>query len=568
MAEEDWAMEEDDTQCSDSLSLESLFLMGLSSSPRKRYYFVDNAKERNESMTLPPPSVSVGIKRGQSVSKEENGDEFIISCIKRGRSVGSEEADQLSKRKLTRDMSIDIPEGQMMESPLSTPRSSGRNVLVHASPRVIRTRSEDGSSEQEFQLSTPIVRHSRSLALRRVCSVVYTSPQFQLTSPSPRRRCSYGSKPPALERLKSEDRMSEGSSSGRESMDIDTDDDMGRLESIGDESEVETMEHGERNPPNRPVNKLWSPRPPMATRLPFHLKRQESDLFEDDPPPVSAKDIAFLQGQDKGDDPPKEFKLNRRWNGRSSITEGTPPSRKRSHRKDRRVVPPGSCTESKALHRCARSTPLESQPQEQRIKSVVETFCRHDSNLIADGTAPYVLPCFRGKKEELMFISCHTLADVVQGRYEHVLDHYEIIDCRYPYEYAGGHIIGALNMFRAENIGEIMSWKDTESNKRNVLIFHCEFSSQRGPSMMRLLRSTDRKHNENCYPYLCHPEIYLLEGGYKEFYAKYTHLCEPQNYVPMVHSDYTSDLKKFHTRSTSWHGKDLRFSKHSHTLLI
>lgn len=38
---------------------------------------------------------------------------------------------------------------------------------------------------------------------------------------------------------------------------------------------------------------------------------------------------------------------------------------------------------------------------------------------------------------------------------------------------------------------------------------------------MRFLRGHDRKLNEHNYPKLFYPELYLLEGGYKNFYEKY-----------------------------------------------
>ena len=35
---------------------------------------------------------------------------------------------------------------------------------------------------------------------------------------------------------------------------------------------------------------------------------------------------------------------------------------------------------------------------------------------------------------------CIQVADVLSGKYDHVINSFKIIDCRYPYEYSGGHI--------------------------------------------------------------------------------------------------------------------------------
>jgi hypothetical protein len=57
-----------------------------------------------------------------------------------------------------------------------------------------------------------------------------------------------------------------------------------------------------------------------------------------------------------------------------------------------------------------------------------------------------------------------------------------------------------------------------DPSKRIVLVFHCEFSSERGPKMSRFLRKSDRQANKDCYPHLFYPEIYLLDGGYKVYF--------------------------------------------------
>lgn len=80
---------------------------------------------------------------------------------------------------------------------------------------------------------------------------------------------------------------------------------------------------------------------------------------------------------------------------------------------------------------------------------------------------------------------------------------------------------GAKNLYTNEQIiSEFMKNPITSSDptKRVVLIFHCEFSSERGPKMSRFLRKSDRQDNRDCYPNLHYPELYLLDGGYKVYY--------------------------------------------------
>ncbi len=61
-------------------------------------------------------------------------------------------------------------------------------------------------------------------------------------------------------------------------------------------------------------------------------------------------------------------------------------------------------------------------------------------------------------------------------------------------------------------------YQGTDPEKRSILIFHCEFSSERAPKMSRFVRNHDRTLNKDAYPSLYFPEIYLLHNGYKEFY--------------------------------------------------
>lgn len=191
-----------------------------------------------------------------------------------------------------------------------------------------------------------------------------------------------------------------------------------------------------------------------------------------------------------------------------------------------------------------------------------------DSSLIGDFSRTYALPLMTNSKhQDLRSITCHVLAELMQNqRYSHQIRSFTIIDCRYPYEYDGGHIQMAINLYTQEQIlnrfiktkpkeaGSKDSSNDedddddkTANDKRDILIFHCEFSSERGPSLCRFLRNNDRVKNSRVYPKLHYPEIYLLDGGYKEFFQHYSHLCEPCAYKPMHSKNHEEDLKKFRT---------------------
>ncbi|XP_011208625.2 M-phase inducer phosphatase [Bactrocera dorsalis] len=188
---------------------------------------------------------------------------------------------------------------------------------------------------------------------------------------------------------------------------------------------------------------------------------------------------------------------------------------------------------------------------------------KDEPDLIGDFSKPYVLPLMDGRHRDLKSISCDTMARLVRGEFSNVVANYRIIDCRYPYEFEGGHIRGAQNLYTHEQIleefltqqkTEMEQLKATNDHRRNIIIFHCEFSSERGPKLSRFLRSTDRERNTNCYPSLDYPEIYLLHNGYKEFYEHHSELCDPTAYRPMLEPAYNSAYRHFRSKTKSWNG--------------
>ncbi|KAF2884553.1 hypothetical protein ILUMI_21618 [Ignelater luminosus] len=176
-----------------------------------------------------------------------------------------------------------------------------------------------------------------------------------------------------------------------------------------------------------------------------------------------------------------------------------------------------------------------------------------EPNLIGDFSKACCLPLTSGRHQDLKCITAATLASLVKGEYDHELTSYKIIDCRFPYEFDGGHIKGAINLYTKEHIVDMLNECE---HLGHALVFHCEFSSERGPGLYRFLRKLDRNRNE--YPKLNYPELYLLDGGYKNFFQQHADLCVPHSYKPMLDPQHQADLRFFKAQSKSFNEDRLR----------
>lgn len=144
-----------------------------------------------------------------------------------------------------------------------------------------------------------------------------------------------------------------------------------------------------------------------------------------------------------------------------------------------------------------------------------------------------VLPHFfnEGSPDSIPRITRETLLQVLDGHYKDEFDQTMVIDCRFEYEFEGGHINGAVNYNDKDEITSKLF--ETASAGKMLLIFHCEYSAHRAPIMARHVRKQDRTTNIEQYPKLTYPEVYLLDGGYSKFFTEHRNRCFPQAYVEM-----------------------------------
>lgn len=172
-----------------------------------------------------------------------------------------------------------------------------------------------------------------------------------------------------------------------------------------------------------------------------------------------------------------------------------------------------------------------------------------------------LLPTVKGDHPDLWSISGETMCRLMGGDFDELFDSKLIFDCRYPYEYDGGHVESAESCQndyrRLEELvdGDFIARQfPAGQTHRQCIVFYCEFSSQRGPAALRKLRALDRQCNSENYPALHYTQVYLLHGGYKAFFnhtrehSISQQFCHPDNYVEMLDPKYAEELKQCTTR--------------------
>ncbi|CAI2354148.1 unnamed protein product [Caenorhabditis sp. 36 PRJEB53466] len=150
-----------------------------------------------------------------------------------------------------------------------------------------------------------------------------------------------------------------------------------------------------------------------------------------------------------------------------------------------------------------------------------------------------------------------------------------LVDCRYPFEFDGGHIKHAVNFYDRDNVATFFFDETGKPRSNRVPIFYCEFSQKRGPSMAYALRKDDRQRNVCNYPNCSYEEMYVLDKGFRNFYhivqaepEQKEELCQPNSYVEMNDVRFSGELKKWnfhveHRRS----GQTVQRAEHFATTL-
>jgi rhodanese-related sulfurtransferase len=116
-----------------------------------------------------------------------------------------------------------------------------------------------------------------------------------------------------------------------------------------------------------------------------------------------------------------------------------------------------------------------------------------------------------------------------------------VIDCRFPDEFVAGHIRGAHNFPPSTSaacleflLQRVSDEFEHNAGRRQAVVLHCEYSQVRAPQMAAFLLRSFSSDSARM------PEIYVLQGGYAEFFPKFPQLC--QGGYQQMHATTSSSL--------------------------
>jgi len=168
-----------------------------------------------------------------------------------------------------------------------------------------------------------------------------------------------------------------------------------------------------------------------------------------------------------------------------------------------------------------------------------------------------VHPPSRQQSSAYRTIDARTLVDLLDAHptADAFNRHYILVDCRYDYEYKGGHIRHAVNITSDEQMADTF-FAPRKCPQATIPIFYCEYSQMRGPQMAHKVREMDRRRNVHRYPLVDYAEMYLLDRGYSKFFQEHNFVtyCDPPAYVQMKDKRHADALRQLKKKSKSFNG--------------
>ena len=138
------------------------------------------------------------------------------------------------------------------------------------------------------------------------------------------------------------------------------------------------------------------------------------------------------------------------------------------------------------------------------INKLNESSSNNNNNQETDDEKVNLLPICHNSDDGTKQISIDTMNELLNNKntaFGDNFDHFMIIDCRFGYEYNGGHIDGAFNINNKNLLHLLFKINSKYFNTKKIaLIFHCEYSQKRGPRSAAFIRNLDRTENVLRYP--------------------------------------------------------------------